>query len=481
MRYLLILTLLLLSSPNAQTSGEPAAPPFDRELHVYDLQDVWQGSAELANLPSYRLELSIADDLRSLMGVQTLSFTNTQDKLLDDALLRLYANALGAELTVSQISVQGEEVTGTFEQNRTSLRVPLPQPLLPGERVELRLEFGLNISDSEVSYGRLAVFEAEAWAALNLAHGYPTLSVLDASGWRGDLPDPSGDPLVAEASLYEVRVTAPADLQLAASGVISERLLQADRQVVTFTTAPVRDFYLAALRGYQLQSRLVDGVLVNSYAPSELAGAAADSLSYAAQSLKRFSAFGTYPYRELDIVALPVSAGGIEYPGIIVLANGIYRDAGTLESVLAHEVAHQWAFNLVGSDQINEPWLDESLTQYLTSVYHDTYGGERFNQGYLAYWQRAWSRSRNEDQAIGLDVAAYSPRDYSAIVYGKGLFFFRELEEELGREILQAGLKTYFETYAWQFAEPEDLQGVLEAACACDLSQTFGAWGASAD
>ena len=41
-----------------------------------------------------------------------------------------------------------------------------------------------------------------------------------------------------------------------------------------------------------------------------------------------------------------------------------------LESVAAHEIAHQWFFNQVMSDQIEEPWLDESLVQYATYLYY---------------------------------------------------------------------------------------------------------------
>jgi aminopeptidase N len=40
-----------------------------------------------------------------------------------------------------------------------------------------------------------------------------------------------------------------------------------------------------------------------------------------------------------------------------------------LESTVAHETGHQWFYNGVGSDQTNEPWLDESVTQYITGEY----------------------------------------------------------------------------------------------------------------
>ena len=32
--------------------------------------------------------------------------------------------------------------------------------------------------------------------------------------------------------------------------------------------------------------------------------------------------------------------------------------------LLAHEIAHQWWFGLVGNDQLREPWLDEGLANW---------------------------------------------------------------------------------------------------------------------
>ena len=38
------------------------------------------------------------------------------------------------------------------------------------------------------------------------------------------------------------------------------------------------------------------------------------------------------------------------------------------EIVVAHEVAHQWWYSLVGNDQIDEPWLDEAFAQFTTAL-----------------------------------------------------------------------------------------------------------------
>ena len=38
--------------------------------------------------------------------------------------------------------------------------------------------------------------------------------------------------------------------------------------------------------------------------------------------------------------------------------------AGPLRDTIAHELAHQWFYGVVGNDQYHEPWLDESFATW---------------------------------------------------------------------------------------------------------------------
>jgi aminopeptidase N len=44
------------------------------------------------------------------------------------------------------------------------------------------------------------------------------------------------------------------------------------------------------------------------------------------------------------------------------------RDGISKLSVLAHEIAHQWFYGLLGNDQIEEPWIDESFAVFSSAV-----------------------------------------------------------------------------------------------------------------
>jgi aminopeptidase N len=185
--------------------------------------------------------------------------------------------------------------------------------------------------------------------------------------------------------------------------------------------------------------------------------------------------YAPYPYTELDLVSTPNLALGIEYPGMIAITTRIYGSNDIyMESTVAHEVGHQWFYNLVGDDQLDDPWLDESLTQFVTLQYYaDQYGSD---EGFRSSLEGRWERVGREDIPIGLPVADYSGAEYSAIVYGRGPLFFVALRDEMGTDVFDAFMKEYTETLSWDIATPETMQSIAEKNCGCDLQAIFDEW-----
>ena len=57
--------------------------------------------------------------------------------------------------------------------------------------------------------------------------------------------------------------------------------------------------------------------------------------------------------------------GGMEYPQLIMITG--YRGDASLAGVTAHEVAHQWFYGLLGSNETREAFMDEGFTSYATT------------------------------------------------------------------------------------------------------------------
>jgi hypothetical protein len=442
---------------------------FDVSVFSHDVIPEVVPVLETLQGPVYRLELNLSDNLLHVEGSATVLVTNTSQDVWSELVFRLYPNALGSEMSISETLVNDVVATPMLDAENTVLRVPVE--LLPQEKVQVSFVYTLSLSDQPLGYGRLAKFDN----VLSLAHAYPTLSVYQNGTWLASYPPELGDPLVAETSFFDVTIEAPEGWQLITTGQTVEESVEAGRQKVHIVTGPVRDFYLAATLDYNELSQRVGETTIRVFAPEKFSRTASSALETTAQALSTFSELYTpYPYREFDIVAIPVEAGGIEHSGVIVVTNDLFANPfGIFTSVLVHEIAHQWSFNLVGSDQINYPWLDESLTQYLSWRFQ-----KEVNPGFVTglenYWLDLWNRS--PDMPIGLPVSAYDEASYGGIVYGKGLFFFTTLAEELGQSEFDNALHTYFETYAWQFVTPSEFEGSLEHSCMCELNEVFDEW-----
>ncbi len=465
-------------SSDALSDGRDAN---DRAIYAAGLVAAEQDVVEaLSDAPVYQIEFVIADSLDTLEGRQTLTYTNLEDVALEELYFHLHAKTLSGAMAVSEVVVDGAPVDAAVEGD--VLRVPLAAPLPPGDTTAVAMRFQTTVpTDIGRNYGVLTYFED----ILALAHFYPMLAVYDDEGWNIVPPDVQGDLTYSDVAFYVVRVTAPADLVLVATGVVLDEERANGQQVVTYALGPARDFFLAA-GDFIVVSRTVGETTINSYAPADLAEGAAMALDVAVAAIADHAERLTpYPYTELDIVTTPTSALGIEYPGLIVGTLNMYDVDGTtaggrpyaaiLESTTAHEVAHQWFYNLVGSDQLDEPWVDEAVVSYSTYRYYVTRYGQAAGDNYFSTFYDRFAGAR-ENMPIGLPVAAYEDAEYGAFVYGRGPVFIRTLEEFMGRDVFDAFLRDYSARYRWENTDSDAFRSLAEEHCGCDLGQMFAEW-----
>jgi hypothetical protein len=438
---------------------------------------------ELANASIYHLEFNIARDMVHITGMEEVRYTNAEEVALDQVQLRLFPNILGGEMTISNLSVDGGSVTPRYALSNSVLIVPLSAPLAPAQNIILRMDFAITVPrELELNYGVLAYFAD----VLALAHAYPMIAVYDDEGWNAEIPPQSGDMTYSDTAFFLVKITAPKGVTVVTSGRQIGASETADLQTLSVASGPARDFYLAGSPRYEKISQTFGEVTIHSYAlPRDQEGAQM-AVDVAARAIEDFSArYAPFPYTEFDIVSTPTLALGIEYPGMIAITSRIYdvdrEYRGTpariyMESTVAHEVGHQWFYSLVGNDQLDDPWLDESLTQFATLQYYADEYGPSGEQGFRGSLEARWDNVGRANIPIGLPVAEYSPEEYGAIVYGRGPLFFVALRERMGTQVFDAFLRDYTETRSWGTSTPEFLQSLAEEHCACELDDLFNEW-----
>lgn len=437
--------------------------------------------AEMDSATAYRIQFVVEDDLTHVSGKEQVWYTNREDMPLDHMEFRLFPNILGGKMTVSNLIVDQQPVKPEYFLRNSLMTVPFSEPLAAGEEVVISMDFALEVpTNVELNYGVLAYFAD----VLTLAHAYPMVAVYNEEGWNAELPPPAGDLTFADASFFLVTVNAPQGLTIVASGRESEPTVSNGRIVQTIALGPGRDFFMAIGQDLVVISETVGDITVNSYAPGNWQESSQSALETAVRALETYSrAYAPYPYTEFDIVATPNLALGIEYPGATAITHRLYTEntfgeqtAIYRESTVAHEVGHQWFYNLVGNDQLDEPWLDESLTQFITWEYYRRVYGPASASGFEDALQARWSRVDNAEIPIGLPVADYADREYGAIVYGRGAFFFEDLRNEMGSGAFDVFIKNYVQTFSWKNATSKELKALAEKHCNCDLTPIFEKW-----
>ncbi len=399
---------------------------------------------------------------------------------LYEIIFRLYPNLpqYGGRLRVDSITVDGRPGTTYLRAEDTSLVIPLAQPLTPGSAVTIGMTFEVEILDRSDGY----VLFGHSQGIWSLPDAYPLLAVHDGSTWHEGLAPPHGDAVLADSALYNVTLTLPRDLTLAATGTLAPAAKTAGDGLRTYhlTGSPLREFAFLASAGYLSAETQALGVTVRSfYLPGdEAAGQAA--LNTAAAALRVYDdAFGAYPYPELIVVEAPLRFYGMEYPGLNLVGIDLYRDQRQeLEVRVAHEIAHQWWYSQVGSDQVNRPWLDEGLTEnsvatYYRQVYGEARANTYVNQQWLVPYQLAVENG--QDAVVNQPAAAFG-REYEVMVYAKAALFFDALRRQVGDETYREILRQYLVRFRWRIATPDGFLRVAESVSGQDLDALYNRW-----
>ncbi len=447
------------------------------------------------------------------------NFHRKRNPYVDDALLDLdYENGFYPAGThiLSVVDKDGQPlkfalkashpIFQDYSLEETVLQVRLAQSLAPEARARLKIRFSTKFpqrQSGDETFHRGVYTWRFGW--------HPLLIPADrweAGAWRSERYE-------FPATLYRVRMTVPADFQLATGSdqqQVLERnedwktlLLESERPQRTLAFSLSKDF-----RVYRLEGR----VPIEMYYLSEQhEGTARLVAAYAAEALGFYEAhFGEYAFKRLALVENPGSGlYAFAADGIIFIGSDFFRLKDLpvpgfldrlLDFVIAHEIAHQWWGIGIGVDYNAENWLSESFAQYLSVRYfEEKYGGSGSNlfplsNGLLEGLLKdivGFQNLREHQIELpyilsvydGFDEALVKP--YSQLRYGnpehqinrlycKGYLVLRALEGLLGRPTMEALLKEAYKRYKHVQLSSQELSDLAEEIAQRPLQDFFRQW-----
>ena len=143
------------------------------------------------------------------------------------------------------------------------------------------------------------------------------------------------------------------------------------------------------------------------------------------------------------------------------------------DSVIVHELAHQWFGDLVAVHRWQDIWLNEGFATYAEWLWsgHEGFGTPR--QTSKAIWRAIDGNSPFWDVVIG-DPGVEDLFD--GAVYVRGAMTLQALRDEVGDDAFWTILHTWTETQAFDTGSTDEFVALAEQVSGQDLGELFDVW-----
>lgn len=377
-------------------------------------------------------------------------------------------------------------------ENDTALVVDLPQPLGKGQSIELELRFVLRLPQRQGRWGQ--------WRGVTfLAQWLPVVAYYDDRGWHPAPFVPWHQPFYNEAGIYRAAITVPTDQIVGCSGSIeSEIALPNGWKQIRVGEVIVRDFAVFCSKHYREARSEVNGIQLRClYLPGhEFYGK--EMLRIAAEAIPIYSRwFGPFPYRNFTVVESFFGWNGNECGGLVMIDSRIFglphMARNYADSLLTHEICHQWWYNVVGTNGYAETWMDEAPATHFSHKVMDLKLGKNnpiLEYPYLLRWLPNIYRDDFRNYGVygavarGEATATVVPKmsDYGHLItltamnYDRGSRILGMIEDRLGSAGMIEFMRRVYRKYYFRVLHIADFRRELEQFTGQSWQEFFDHW-----
>jgi len=287
----------------------------------------------------------------------------------------------------------------------------------------------------------------------------------------------------SDKATVEWVVTAPARYRVVGTGSLVERRAMGDRLARTHwkSSVPVstKVMVMGAARFAIRETGTVGATPIEAWVYPQDSLAGFRDFARAEEAVRFFEErVGPFPYAKLANVQSKTRYGGMENASNIFYAERAVRGDGRNESLIVHEVAHQWFGDSVTESDWRHLWLSEGFATYFTHLFNEEhYGSERLREG-MRRDRRTVVRFLRERPRLALVPAeAHDPNELlNDNSYQKGGWILHMLRRTLGDDVFWRGIRDYYTEFRDGTATTGDFQQVMERTSGEDLEWFFRQW-----
>ncbi len=435
----------------------PIDPAFD--YHSY------------ANVDQFRtthvdLDLRVDFQFKSISGSVTLEL-----KRLDPRSTQLVLDTKG--LMILDVTQKASDVLGATAKNQTiwvsrPFHLEKPDPIL-GSALVIDLPPSKKGTESiKINYETTESSSALQWLTEKQTSSHKPFFYTESEpiGARTWIPLQDTPEIRAP---YKAKIHTDDRLRAVMSAENDPKVKPRAADAYTFVMPQAVPSYLIALAVGDLEFKET-GPRTGVYAEKSVIKAAAkefaqtESMIQAGEKL-----FGPYRWSRYDILVMPPSfpQGGMGNPRLSFISPTAIVGDQSLVGVVAHELAHSWAGDLVSNATWRDFWLNEGFSEYMesrlmTSVYGEPRASMEAVLGLKAL-RAELVKLKPADQILAIDLRERDPGDgFTPVPYEKGRLFLNYLDAKFGRERFDGFLRGYFENFAFKSIDSEQFMSYLQ-------------------
>jgi len=450
----------------------------------------------------YNLDVILDDDNKKLEITQNLEFNNFSNKSLNELKFNIYPNAYRSDAKYkiapdyleetypngkSYGSIEINEVSETVAvanyeicgDDKNILKIKLYNELKPNQKIGLKFSYVINLANVRHRLGY-------ADNVFTLANFYisPCLLNKDGTFFENHYYD-YGDPFAENLSEFNVNFTCAKTYKVFSSGEVeNQKLNLGNTKTLNLTSELTRSFIIVASKSLkELSANAGDTKITYAYLTDEKPKS---SLNTAVDAFKVFTnTFGKTGKKQVTVVEAPYCFGGMEFSNLVLVTTSALNEHENFESIIVHELAHQWWYDIVGNNQVTNPLLDESLTEFSTLYYYfKTQGLTTLRElaaknlnSHILFLEVEKNVYDNVDESLNRALDNFKTGgEYAQIIYTRGSLMFYNLFELMGEKKFDKALKNYFAENMYKISEIDNLKNAFQKSSKINLKAFFNNW-----
>ncbi len=146
------------------------------------------------------------------------------------------------------------------------------------------------------------------------------------------------------------------------------------------------------------------------------------------------------------------------------------------DSLVAHELAHQWFGDLVTCKDWSHIWLNEGFATYYDWMWQGDFGGTNETLFALSTAAKGILANQNETRGIVWRKFGEPEEMFNYLAYPKGAWVLHMLRCQLGADLYRQCVRTYVDRHAYGSVTTEDLKKVIEELSGRSFDRFFDQW-----